>query len=149
MSAKPIPDGYHSITPYLMVEDAAKLIEFAKQAFGAVETERVTRPDGGIMHAEVRIGDSPVMMGEPVGRPPTPAGLYLYVADVDATYERALAAGAKPIMPPADQFYGDRSGGVTDPAGNMWWIATRIENLPKEELARRAQEAMSKRTTSG
>ena len=144
MAVKPIPEGYHSVTPYLMVENAAKLIDFLKEAFGAVETERVARPDGGVMHAEVRIGDSPVMLGEPMGRPATPAGLYLFVEDVDATYARALAAGASSVMEPANQFYGDRCGGVTDPAGNTWWIATRVENLTKDELAKRVQAAMSK-----
>lgn len=145
MAVKPIPDGYHSVTPYLMVENAGKLIDFLKQAFGATETERVSRPDGGVMHAEVRIGNSPVMMGEPMGRPAMPAGLYLYVEDVDAIYAQALAAGATSLMAPADQFYGDRSGGVTDPAGNTWWIATHIEDVPHDELAKRAEEAMKQR----
>lgn len=144
MTVQSVPEGYHAVTPYLMVADAARLIDFLKQAFGAVETERVARPDGGIMHAEVRIDDSPVMMGEPPGRLTVPASLYLYVADVDATYARALAAGATAGSPPANQFYGDRSGAVTDPAGNTWWIATRVENVPRDELARRAAAAMSK-----
>ena len=144
MTVNPIPEGYHSITPYLMVANAARLIDFLKQAFGGVETERVPRPDGGIMHAEVRIGDSPMMMGEPPDGKTAPAALYLYVTDVDATYERALAAGGTAVSAPANQFYGDRHGAVTDPAGNTWWIATRVENLSKDELARRAAAATSK-----
>lgn len=145
MAVKPIPDGYHAVTPYLTVENAAKLIDFLKQAFGAVETERVARPDGGIMHAEVRIGDSAVMLGEPMGHSTSPAGLYLYVEDVDATYARALAAGATSLIAPTDQFYGDRSGSVTDPAGNTWWIATHIEDVPRDEMAKRAEAAMKQR----
>ena len=144
MAVKAIPEGYHAVTPYLMVTDAGRLIDFLKQAFGAVETERVARPDGGVMHAEVRIGDSAVMMGEPPGGPAKPAALYLYVADVDATYARALAVGATAMSPPTDQFYGDRSAGIADPAGNTWWIATHVEDVPKDELARRAAEAMKK-----
>ena len=144
MPVNPIPEGYHAVTPYLLVAGAAPLIDFLKQAFDAVETERVARPDGGVMHAEVRIGGSPVMMGEPPGGAAKPAALYLYVADVDATYARALAAGAAAVSPPADQFYGDRTGAVTDPAGNTWWIATHVEDVPKAELARRAAEAMKK-----
>lgn len=143
MSAKPIPDGYHSITPYLVVQEAAKLIDFLKQAFEAQEVERITRPDGGIGHAEVRIGDSIVMMSEAGGAcAPLPSAMYLYVNDADATYKRALQAGAASTMEPADQFYGDRSAGVKDPAGNQWWIATHKEDLTREELVKRAQAAM-------
>ena len=145
MAAKPIPDGFHAVTPYLLVQDAAKLIAFLEQAFGARETERTSRPDGGVMHAQVQIGDSMVMMGEPTDHPAQPASLYLYVQDVDATYARALAAGANAVSPPADQFYGDRSGGITDPAGNTWWIATHIEDVPPDEIARRAEQAVKQR----
>ena len=140
MAVKPIPDGYHSVTPYLVVPGVARLIEFLKQAFGAIETERHARPDGAIMHAEVRIGDSVVMMGEPSGPyPAMPACVYLYVSDADATYKRAIEAGATSLMEPADQFYGDRHGGVKDPSGNTWWIATHQEDVSPEEMARRAK----------
>lgn len=144
MAVKPIPDGYHAITPYLVVDNPGGLIEFLEQAFDAVETERVLRPDGSVMHAQVRIGDSVVMMGAAPGHKVMTAGLYLYVPDVDATYARALTAGATSVMEPADQFYGDRSGGVADPAGNTWWLATHIEDVPREELAGRAEAAMKK-----
>jgi uncharacterized glyoxalase superfamily protein PhnB len=143
MSVKPIPDGYHAVTPYLVIKGAAKLIDFLKQAFEAQETERLTRPDGAIGHAEVRIGDSIVMIGEAGGEwQPMPGTMYLYVNDADATYKRALQAGAISTMEPTDQFYGDRSAGVKDPAGNQWWIATHKEDLSPEELAKRAQAAM-------
>jgi uncharacterized glyoxalase superfamily protein PhnB len=139
---KPIPDGYHTVTPYLTVQGAAKLIEFLGQAFDAAITERIDRPDGTIGHAEVRIGDSLVMIAEAGGKwSPMPTGLYLYVADTDATYERALKAGATSVMEPANQFYGDRNAGVQDASGNYWWIATRVENLSAEELHKRAATA--------
>jgi PhnB protein len=143
MAVKPIPDGYHSVTPYLLVSGAARLIDFLKQAFAAEERERVARPDGAIMHAEVKIGDSVVMMGEPM-QPytPMPASLHLYVPDMDGVYQRALKAGATSVMEPTDQFYGDRSAGVKDPFGNLWWIATHKEDVPPDELARRAQAYM-------
>lgn len=123
----------------------AGLIDFLKQAFEAKETERHSRPDGTIMHAEVKIGDSVIMMGEPMGDfKPMPGSIYLYVKDTDATYRKAIQAGAVSIMEPADQFYGDRSAGVKDPLGNFWWIATHIEDVPPEELARRAAAQMKK-----
>ncbi len=140
MAVKAIPDGFHSVTPYVIVEDGARFIEFTQEAFGAEQTERMENPDGGIRHAQVKIGDSFVMLGEPQGEP-MPASLYLYVPDCDAVYERALAAGATSIMEPADQFYGDRGAGVTDPCGNIWWIGTHIEDVSSEELARRAAES--------
>ena len=140
MAVKPIPEGYHSVTPYLLVDGVAGLIDFLKQAFDAEERERFSRPDGTIMHAEVRIGDSIVMMGEPTGElKPMPASMHLYVDDSDATYTRALQAGATSTMEPAEEFYGDRMAGVMDPAGNYWWIATHHEDVPPEELARRVQ----------
>lgn len=140
MAVKPIPDGYHSITPYLVVPGAMKLIDFLKQGLGATVAEPpMTRPDGAVMHAEVRIGDSIVMMGEPMGdMPAMPATMYLYVPDVDAVYRKALAAGGTSVREPADMFYGDRHGGVKDPSGNVWWIATHIEDVPPDELKRRA-----------
>jgi PhnB protein len=142
MAVKPVPEGYHTATPYLVVPGVAKVIDFLKQAFDATEIhERLSRPDGAIMHAEVKIGDSPIMMGEPMGQSaPMPAFVYLYVADTDACYQRALKAGATSLMEPADQFYGDRNAGVRDSAGNVWWIGTHIEDVAPEELARRASQ---------
>jgi PhnB protein len=143
MAVTPIPDGYHTVTPYLVVQGVPALIDFLKQAFDAQEIMRIPRPDGAIMHAEVRIGDSAVMMGEAMGEfQPMPGSIHLYVNDADATYQRALQAGATSIMEPADQFYGDRSAGVVDPVGNRWWIATHQEDVPPEELARRAEAFM-------
>jgi PhnB protein len=138
---KPIPDGYHSVTTYLTVPGVAKLMEFLKQAFGAVEIERMQEPGGRVGHAQMKIGDTLVMMGEPQGpgQQPKPCNLYLYVEDVDAVYQRAIAAGGKSISEVKDQFYGDRSGGVEDLSGNGWWIATHIEDVSSEEIARRAQ----------
>ena len=136
------PAGYHTVTPYLVVEDIEALIAFLKDAFGAEEHERVPGPDGVTRHAEVRIGDSVVMMGAAQeGYPPMPAALYMYVEDTDASYASALGAGADSIMEPADQFYGDRNAGVRDSQGNTWWIATRVEDLTREELRKRAQAA--------
>ena len=143
MAVKPVPDGYHSITPYLVVQGVPKLIEFLKRAFEAKETERVTQPDGRVRHAEVKIGDSVVMLGEATGEhTPMPTSLYLYVPDADTTYKRALQAGGISLMEPANQFYGDRNAGVKDPVGNHWWIATHVEDVPPEELRRRAAAAM-------
>jgi len=139
MAVKPIPEGHHSVTPYLLVDDVGRLIDFLTRAFQAVETLRMPRPDGKIGHAEMKIGDSMVMMGQPQGQgKPMPSTLYLYVEDTDAVYRRALAAGAISIAEPTDQFYGDRNAGVQDPCGNLWWIATHIEDVSPEEVARRA-----------
>jgi PhnB protein len=143
MAIKPIPDGYHTVTPYLLVQGAAELIDFLKQIFDAQETERVLRPDGAIGHAEIKIGDSVVMMSEAGGEwQPMPSSMYLYVNDTDTIYRRALQAGATSIMEPANQFYGDRSAGVKDRAGNHWWIATHVEDVSPEELQRRAAAAV-------
>ncbi len=141
MAVKPIPDGYHTVTPYLIVEGADELLEFAKEAFGAEETVRMPKPDGSVAHAEVRIGDSVVMLGD-AGEPwpPMPAAIHLYVDDCDTAYRRALEAGATSVQEPADQFYGDRSAGVRDPVGNVWWLATHVEDLSEEEIAKRAEE---------
>lgn len=145
MAVKPIPEGYHSVTPYLVITGAARLIEFLKAAFDAKEIERMSMPDGTVAHAEVKIGDSPVMMGEAGGRyPAMPAGLYLYVTDVDATYRRAVQAGGTSVEEPTDKFYGDRSAGVKDPSGNFWWIGTHKEDVAPEEIKRRMQAAMQK-----
>ncbi|TMI68879.1 VOC family protein [Candidatus Bathyarchaeota archaeon] len=137
---KPVPERYHSVTPYLVVQGVPKLLEFLKQTFNSTELERVPRPDGTISHAEVRIGDSVVMMGEANAQSkPMPAMLYVYVEDVDAVYKRALQAGAKPVRELKDEFYGDRAGGVADPVGNQWWIATHKEDVSQEELRRRME----------
>jgi uncharacterized glyoxalase superfamily protein PhnB len=143
MAVQPIPEGYHSVTPYLVVQGVPTLLDFLKHAFDATEIMRMPRADGAIMHAEVRIGDSIVMMGEATGEfQPMPASIHLYVHDADATYQRALQAGATSTMEPADQFWGDRHAGVMDPVGNRWWIATHQEDVPPEELERRADAFM-------
>jgi uncharacterized glyoxalase superfamily protein PhnB len=145
MPVKPIPDGYHTITPYLMVFGVSKLLEFLKQALDAQVEYCLKNPDGSVMHATARIGDSMVMMGEAKGDwKPIPASLYVYVPDVDTVYQRAVAAGGKSIMEPADMFYGDRHGGVIDPSGNTWWIATHIEDVSEAEVARRHAEHCAK-----
>ena len=123
------PEGYHNVTPYLVVQDIEALIAFLKEAFGAEETERVPGPDGTTRHAEVRIGDSVVMMGTSRGNPPVPDMLYVYTEDVDTVYSRALKAGGESIAQPENQFYGDRTAGVKDSQGNIWYMATRVENL--------------------
>ncbi len=147
MPVKPIPKGFHSVTPYLTVPGVAKLLDFLKQAFGAKEVmPPMSRPDGGIAHAEVKIGDSIVMMGEPMGEfKAMPATIYLYVEDTDAVYQRALKAGASSVQEPANQFYGDRNAGVRDPSGNLWYIATHKEDVPPEEMAKRAEAAMKQK----
>jgi PhnB protein len=141
MAAKPVPDGYHTVTPYLTVRDAPKVIEFLQQAFGAkISHEPVKRPDGTIMHAQVTIGDSPIMIGEESEMAkPTTSSLYLYVSDVDSVYQRAVKAGGNTVMEPTDMFYGDRSGAVKDPSGNSWFIATHKEDVAPQELAKRAE----------
>jgi PhnB protein len=141
MAVKPIPDGYHTVTPYLVVKDVDEICEFLTAAFEGEEIERTQNGSGRIMHAEVRLGDSVVMLGGAMdGFPPRPAMLYLYVPDCDAAYQRALHAGGMSVTEPANQFYGDRNAGVRDPAGNTWWIATHVEDVPTEELVRRARE---------
>ena len=142
MTVKPIPEGYHSVTPYLVVRGAEQTIEFLKKAFGAeVVFEPLKRPDGTILHTEVKIGDSRVMLAEGAGEhKPMPCMLYLYVRDVDAAYKQALAAGGAKMKDPEDQFFGDRTAGVKDPAGNHWEIATRKEDLSPQELQRRAKD---------
>jgi PhnB protein len=128
MANQPIPDGYHTVTPYLIVDGAAPLIDFLKQAFEATEKQRRLRPDGSIMHAEVRVGDSIVMLADASTEyPPMPSALHLYVPDTDTFYQRALRAGATSLMAPENQSHGDRMAGVKDAVGNSWWIATPIE----------------------
>jgi PhnB protein len=143
MAVNSIPQGFHSVTPYLVVREVPKLLDFLKQAFNAQEIMRMPQPDGTIMHAEVRIGDSPIMMGEAQGEhKPMPGSMYLYVDDTDATYKRALQAGATSQMAPENMFYGDRHASIIDPVGNHWSIATHIEDVPPDEMARRAEAFM-------
>jgi PhnB protein len=138
-TVNPIPDGYHTVTPYLIVPDGAATIEFLKNAFGAIETFRMPGPDGAVVHAEVRIGDSMVMLGQASAEHKAmPCMIHLYVPDVDVVYDRALKAGAVSVRPLADQFYGDRAGGVQDAAGNIWYIGTHVEDVSPEEMERRA-----------
>jgi PhnB protein len=146
-AAKPVPTGYHTITPQLTLDDAAKTIEWYKQALGAEEINRSLGPDGKIMHAELKIGDSRFMMNDVMigGRGPqafggSPASLWLYVEDSDALFNRAVSAGATVQMPLENQFWGDRAGAVADPAGYTWWIATRVQDMTHEEMQQRAAE---------
>ena len=143
---KPVPDGYHSITPYLVIKGAAAAIDFYKKAFGAVEVMRMPQPDGRVGHAELKFGDSFVMMADEfpemkVVSPKTlgnsPVGILLYVDDVDAVFNQALSLGATAEKPLADQFYGDRNGTLIDPFGHKWTIATHIEDVSHEEMKRR------------
>ena len=135
---KPLPDGYHNVTPYLVVADAEKVLDFTIKAFGAKETVRMPGPDGKIAHAEVNIGDSIVMMGSPApSQRLMPAMVYLYVEDTDATYKKAIAAGGKSVEEPNDAFYGDRRAAVQDSQGNQWFIATHQEDPTPEEMQKR------------
>lgn len=149
-AVKPIPEGYHSVTPYLIVKGGARAIEFYERAFGARELLRMMQPDGRVGHAEIQIGDSRIMLADEFpeidARSPqsiggSPVTIHLYVEDVDATVERALAAGARLTRPVKDQFYGDRNGGVTDPFGHVWWVSTHVEDVSAEEIERRASAA--------
>jgi len=150
MPVKPVPDGYHTITPYLYVKGAAKAIDFYKAAFGAEEIMRFPAPDGRIAHAEIRIGDSPIMLADehpemdvlgPQSRGGTTAGFAVYVPDVDQRVARAVAAGAKIVRPVQNQFYGDRSGTLNDPFGHQWTLATHVEDVPPAEMERRMKAA--------
>jgi PhnB protein len=152
MAVKPIPDGYHSVQPYLAVDDAAKAIDWDKQAFGATERFRMNGPGGTIGHAELQIGDSVVMLSDPFPqastKPPkelggTTSSVMLYVEDVDGTVKQAVDAGATVTMEVSDQFWGDRFGSVTDPFGHSWGIATHVEDVPPDEMEKRAADAMA------
>jgi PhnB protein len=139
MAVNPIPENYHTISPYLIVEGAERLIEFLERAFGAQLGEKMLDQQGRIMHAEVRIGDSVVMLGEANERnSPTRSFFHLYLGETDRYYQQALAAGATSVQEPTDEFYGDRTAGVLDPSSNQWWIATHIEDVSPEDLQRRA-----------
>jgi PhnB protein len=150
---QPIPKGYHSITPYLVVSDARKAIEFYQRAFGAHDIVKMDSPNGKIMHAELKIGDSMLMiadeMGSGVSSPKalggTTVGVMLYVDNVDAVFKQAVSAGAKADQQPADQFWGDRYGKLTDPFGHSWSLATHVEDVGPEEMKRRMGEEMAKR----
>jgi len=146
----PTPAGYHAVTPYLSVRGAAEAIDFYKKAFGAAEIMRMPGPDGKLGHAEIRIGDSRIMLSDeypgmdflsPQSRGGTTVHIHLYVKDVDAMAERAVAAGAKLVRPVQDQFYGDRTGSLADPFGHVWHVATHKEDLSMAELKRRAGQA--------
>jgi PhnB protein len=137
---RPIPKGYRSITPSLNLEDTRRFMEFCKKAFGASPRGGImTGPDGRVLHSEMEIGDSLLMMSDVTGEPPRPAGLMLYVENVDKVFKKALKAGAKVLMPIEDQFWGDRFGKLEDPFGNHWSIATRVENVSAKEMKRRMQ----------
>jgi PhnB protein len=148
---EPIPEGYPRVSPYLCIDGAEAAIAFYSEVFGATECARLPRPDGRIGHAEVRIGDSVIMLSDewpdmdmrgPKTLGGTPVTMIVYVEDVDDVFDRAVKAGAKPLRPVADQFYGDRSGVFEDPFGHRWSVATHIEDVPADEMAARAAQAM-------
>jgi PhnB protein len=150
-AVKPVPDGYRSLTPYLIVADGAGAVAFYEKAFGAKPRLKLERPDGKLGHTELEIGDSVIMMADehpghqayaPAHFGGSPVTLHLYVERVDDVVARAVAAGAKLVRPVADQFYGDRSGSFTDPFGHVWHVATHIEDVPPDEIGRRAAAAM-------
>lgn len=137
---RPIPDGYHTVTPYLIVDDADGMIEFLERGLGADLLDRHDGPDGRMMHAALQLGDSKLMLGQAAGEwPAMPAMIHLYVEDADALFRQAVAAGAVVLREPENQFYGDRSGGVKDPCGNQWWISTHVEDVSAEEMQRRME----------
>ena len=148
MTVKPIPDGYHSVTPYLSIKGAAEAIEFYKRAFSANELFRLVAPSGDIGHAEIKIGNSAIMLTDPCETGPfrspqslggSSIGLHVYVEDVDALFAQAVDAGAKVVKPVQDQFYGDRTGTLEDPFGHVWFLATHKEDLTPEEIKKRAE----------
>ncbi len=141
MAAKPIRDGFHTVTPYLFAEGSARLVTFLCEGLNAEVMNRKDRPDGAIMHAEVRVGDSMLMLGEASREfGPMPTSIYLYVPDCDAVYQQALAAGGVSVFEIMNLPSGERYGGVKDPFGNIWWIATHVEDLSPEEQERRWRE---------
>lgn len=151
MAVKPIPDGYHSVTPYLIVKGGASAIDFYKKAFGAKELLRFPGPGGALMHAEIQIGDSPIMLADEMPGMPhrspkslggTPVSIMLYVEDADAVFNRAVAAGATVQRPVVDQFYGDRSGTLEDPFGHVWTVGTHKEDVSSEEMKKRSEAMM-------
>ncbi|CAN5890225.1 Dot/Icm type IV secretion system effector PhnB [soil metagenome] len=149
-NVKPIPEGYHSVTPYLIINGAADAIEFYKKAFGATELFRMPQPDGKVGHAEIKIGDSPIMLSDehpemgytsPTTLGGTPVSIMIYVDDVDTIFKQAIAAGGEQQKPVQDQFYGDRSGSLKDPFGHVWHVATHVEDVSPEEIEKRASAA--------
>ena len=154
MAVKKIPDGHNTVSPYLIVDNGERALDFYKRAFGATETFRHKAPDGKIGHAEIRIGDTVVMIADefpdfdahgPKKFGGSPVSMHLYVEDVDAVAAKAVAAGATVKRPVADQFYGDRLGTFLDPFGHTWHISTHIEDVPMDELSRRAEKAMKEK----
>ncbi len=152
MAVKPVPEGYHTLTPYLAVDDASEAIDYYKKAFGAEERVRMNGPDGKVGHAELAVGDSLIMLSDPFPqastRPPhelggTSASVFMYVEDVDAVVKKAVDAGASVTMAVEDQFWGDRFGTITDPFGHVWSIATHVEDLSPEEIEERGKAAMA------
>jgi PhnB protein len=141
-NVKPIPDGYSTVTPFLNIKGAAAAMDFYKKAFGAEERGRMAAPDGSIAHAEMKIGDSIIMISDAVMNSPTQASLHLYVENCDAAWDRAIKAGAKVVTPIADQFWGDRYGVLSDAWGNRWGIATHKEDISEADMGKRAAEAM-------
>jgi PhnB protein len=145
MAVKPIPEGYHSVTPYLIVKGAAKAIDYYKKVFGATEIMRIPAPNGGVMHAEIKIGDSVIMLADeqqgnnrsPESFGGSPVSLMVYVEDVDKTFKQAVSSGAKEVRAVQDQFYGDRSGNLVDPFGHVWTVATHKEDVSEAEMQRR------------
>ena len=151
MAIKPIPNGYRTVTPYLIVKGAADAIDFYRRAFGATEMLRMADPQGRVGHAEIKIGDSVIMLADehpamgyrgPRSLGGSSVSILLYLEDVDGVFERAVKAGAKAQRPVTNQFYGDRSGTLEDPFGHVWTIATHVEDVPPEEMKRRAEAAM-------
>lgn len=150
-----IPPGYHSVTPYLVLSDASRAIDFYKQAFGAKELSRMGIPGGKIGHAELKIGDSVIMLSDEMmgNRSPqslggSPVSIFMYVEDVDSVFNQAVKAGAKSDTPPADMFWGDRYGKLTDPFGHLWGLATHIEDVAPQEMEKRAKAAMAQMAQS-
>lgn len=148
-NVKPIPEGYHSVTPYLIIKGASDAIDFYKKAFGAIELFRMEH-EGAIGHAEIKIGDSPIMLSDehpemgyvgPTTLGGTPVSIMIYVDDVDSTFNQAIAAGGQQVKPLQDQFYGDRSGSLKDPFGHMWHVATHIEDVAPDEMEKRVAAA--------
>ena len=158
MAVKPIPEGYHSVTPYLIINGAASAIEFYQKAFGATELFRFPTPDGKIGHAEIKIGDSPIMLADefaemgykgPQALGGSPVSLMIYLEDVDTVFNRAVEAGASVKEAVQDKFYGDRTGTLTDPFGHVWHVSTHKEDISMEEMEERAKQASAKASGGG
>ncbi len=137
MGAKPIPEGYHAVTPSILVNNAAEVISFVEKVFDAKVLSKIEMPGGKIGHSEIKIGDSLIFIADPMNDP-VPGWFYVYVTDVDSVYKKAIRAGATSVEEPSDKFYGDRNASIEDNAGNHWGIATHIEDLSPEELEKRA-----------